>query len=359
MNQQELQDLVKQCIENVPAHRSQCDKRVELAFVSMGEKTHSYTLESILDHETKGVKDLKATGPKPCKPSYMRTGTKKQMITQVALLIDQVPLVDQLSKVEKDALKILLFKGFGNSYACAWPMLYASLLCARADGKIDEKQFSLEDQVEAQRLSGGADIVRIFMSLPLRQTRQCMNRVTTALSDKKFLKPLRSWGGGNIPNFVQIEVQKNLKVKMKRKFTDDLAEIFRENDPFFNALGLTDADDDEDAHLDLKDDAFDLTELKNDFAEKVDNLRGNEAENLKKVRAVFLRCHEGRYKGIKFSVHHRTRKAIISNKAFQSKLIYNIILCASVLLTFFFLSFIDLQHFPKNLKNQHTIASKM
>jgi len=359
MNQQELQDLVTQCIENVPAHRSQCDKRVELAFVSMGEKTHSYTLESILDHETNGVQNLKATGPKPCKPSYMRTRTKKQMITQVALLIEQVPLVDQLSKVEKHALKILLFTGFSNSYACAWPMLYASLLCARADGKIDENQFSLEDQVEAQRLSGGADIVRIFMSLPLRQARQCMNRVTTALSDdKKFLKPLRSWGGGNIPNFVQNEVQKNLKVKMKRQFTDDLAEIFRENEnPFFKALGLTDADGDEDAHLDLKDDAFDLTELKNDFAELVDELQGNEAKKLKKVRAVFFGRHEGRFKGIKFSVRHRTRKAIISNQAFQSKLMYNIILCASFFLQF--LSFIDLQHFPKNLKNQHTIASKM
>ena len=317
----DLKELIEKCIENVPEHRSKCDKRVELAFISMGEIRNSYTLENILSSEENGIEDLKATGPRGCKPSFMRKATKTNLIAGVASLIAQMPEVQEKSRFEQDALKRLLFSGFSTSYACAWPMLYASVFCARAHGKIDEEEFSLENQNKAQRLSGGADVIRIFMSLPLRQARQCMNRVTTALNDKKILQPLRSWSDSKIPNFVQLEVKKNLKARMKKKFTDDLAETFREpGNPFIIAESLTDADDDGHSHMDFQDDAFDLEQLKEDFAAKIDVLTGkNEADKLQKMRAVFLKSNGGRYRGLGFSVQHYFRKAIISNTAFQGK----------------------------------------
>ena len=60
----ELRQLIRTCLESIPAHRARGDKNVELSFVICNEKDYKYTAEEICKWEAEGVRNIHATGSK-------------------------------------------------------------------------------------------------------------------------------------------------------------------------------------------------------------------------------------------------------------------------------------------------------
>lgn len=158
----------------------------------------------------------------------------------------------------------------------AWPMLYCSTVLALADGSFNSDEY--DEIKKAQRLSGGAGLIRMFMSLPLQQASSAISRGISTLVDMKSTLLLS--GNGVIPPYIEDSAKGALKRKQLMDFTERIQQAAtRGNNPFVTAErkivpGL-------DTNPDLATViTIDASELKATFAKKI---RGKPIATLRKM----------------------------------------------------------------------------